>query len=759
MDPETKQELIRITIEKYHQYLCGYKKEVIEDFKKIKCEKDESRKQQLLSIFKNKHKLFPIRNNTKEETINNYHCKVHEFLNKDDNNPIGKYKFTDEEKKLIIEYCIKKIRGIYKMAQSMKTGYCNSLIMNSISKKNITFAITKNTLEANEQWLLRIMKDLDHRFPLVSTRDKIMIISSKKNDLNGNATHCKNIEEAWMILSKENNYSVVFVCSNGKRISDIYSIIENIDRLKDNLKKKVDVIHDEGHNTREGIPAYRNIIENIIAHPLVDTFIPCTASIGDIIDDTNPLWLNSNLTKYAKDFSEFDQTKSDDPNYSSISDSNKITFEELKKNANWEDVNIEEVSRELFIECDEKYNGRKKELTTKDYEDIDKRRKLEFSRFQKHQQEKLAIKYGINALNMNNLLNIDYFQKDIFNLHIISTPCRKIITRYLAIEATKKDYNPIVLSIYGSEGDKYHMLYDGKKRKYDKIMTGNTFNDKLLGVIKHLNKKGISTERPFIIIGNYYPTGESLSFVHSEYGTVRGNIRLISTTAEEDYQEACRSNYMLNKFKEDHGDDWKQPEKWLVGERKFIYNAELYEKDNDERLDGVKGNINNKNQKINIVISKKHEEKDGMIAPPVKLQILDEEDETVDQIIEIMKSKSRTKEDKKIFMGALKQAVEAGNIEITDPYGKFSYEFELKGFRCYGSNERGRRESAKLSTDWKFASYQSHFKGKTPFMNNKNDHKKNQCELLCSSKLFKDTNSKGEVIKNPKHIFWISYKY
>lgn len=751
MDNETKEKLTRNAIEKYQRYLSEYKKEVMDDFKDVKTKKLS------LKAFKCKHKLIPIRENTTEKTMNDYHCKVYEFLNKDDNNPIGKYVFTYEEKKLIIEYCVRKIRGIYKMAQSMKTGYCNSLIMNSISKRNITFAITKNTLEANEQWLLRIMKDLDYRFPLVSTKDKVMIISSKKNDLNGNATHCKNIQEAWMLLSKENNYSVVFVCSNGKRISDIYSIIENIDRLKESFKKKVDVIQDEGHNKKEGIPAHRNVIEQIIAHPLVDTFIPCTASIGDIINDTNPLWLNSNLTKYAKDFSEFDQTKSDDPNYSSISDSNKITFEELKKNSNWEDVNIEEVPRELFIKCDDKYKGKNiKELTEEELKDVDKRRKLEFSGFQKQQQEKLAMNHGINVLNMNKLLNIDYFQKDIFNLHIISTPCRKIITRYIAEEAIKKDYNPIVLSIYGSEGEKYHLFYDRKKKKYDKIMTGNTFNDKLLGVIKHLNKKGISTERPFIIIGNYYPTGESLTYVHSSYGTVRGNIRLISTTAEEDYQEACRSNYMLNKFKEDHGDDWEQPDKWLVGEEKFIYNAKLYEKDNDERLECIIKNTRVVDQQVNIVIPEKQKEKGGQVACPVKCEILDLEDETINQITEIMKSKPR---DKKKFMKLFKKAYNEGNIDITDPYGKFSFDFVLNGFRCYGSNERQRRENAKLSTDWKFASYQRHFDAESPFMNNKNDHSKNQCEILCSSKLFKDTDSKGIVIKNPIHIFWISYKY
>ena len=41
-----------------------------------------------------------------------------------------------------------------------------------------------------------------------------MIISSKKNDLNGNATHCKNLDVAWGFLKKENNYKIIFICSN-----------------------------------------------------------------------------------------------------------------------------------------------------------------------------------------------------------------------------------------------------------------------------------------------------------------------------------------------------------------------------------------------------------------------------------------------------------------------------------------------------------------------------------------------------------------
>ena len=64
-------------------------------------------------------------------------------------------------------------------------------------------------------------------------------------------------------------------------------------------------------------------------------------------------------------------------------------------------------------------------------------------------------------------------------------------------------------------------------------------------------------------MGNYTPTGESLSYVNYKYGTIRVNCRLISTNAEEDYQEACRSNYMLTKFVENDS-NWQCPIKYLI---------------------------------------------------------------------------------------------------------------------------------------------------------------------------------------------------
>ena len=43
--------------------------------------------------------------------------------------------------------------------------------MNGISKNQLPLAITKNTLEANQQWIQRILKDLDRRWPNVKTNN------------------------------------------------------------------------------------------------------------------------------------------------------------------------------------------------------------------------------------------------------------------------------------------------------------------------------------------------------------------------------------------------------------------------------------------------------------------------------------------------------------------------------------------------------------------------------------------------------------
>jgi hypothetical protein len=234
---------------------------------------------------------------------------------------------------------------------------------------------------------------------------------------------------------------------------------------------------------------------------------------------------------------------------------------------------------------------------------------------------------------MNELLGLPYYIPDIFNLHIMSTPNRRIITRYLSEEAIKKNYKPIILGIYGNEGNKYHLQYDDQDYEVSHIMDNGEFNIKIEKVLEHLKIKGVNINRPFIIIGNYTPTGESLSFVNYKYGTVRGNIRLISTNAEEDYQEACRNNYMTTKFIEQIA-NWTMPEKYLIGHEKFINNALSYEKENDARIDELSSRDND-NITNTIVVSSTEPLPDsgGIVAIPIKITI-DRSDPEVKRLIE-----------------------------------------------------------------------------------------------------------------------------
>jgi hypothetical protein len=45
-----------------------------------------------------------------------------------------------------------------------------------------------------------------------------MVISSKKEDFNGKATHCKDVNDAWNLLKRENNFKIILFCSNKRRI-------------------------------------------------------------------------------------------------------------------------------------------------------------------------------------------------------------------------------------------------------------------------------------------------------------------------------------------------------------------------------------------------------------------------------------------------------------------------------------------------------------------------------------------------------------
>jgi hypothetical protein len=750
------------TIKKFNSETNILYKHVENDFKAYANQPNDK---DLLKCLKRKYTYLNKFKISKRTKITNCKAYIYELFSIND----FKDRFSEDEIKTIKKYCISKIRGLYKHAQALKTGYCNGQIINGFSEKNtISVCITKNTLEANAQWLSRLFKELDNRFPQVNLNDKIMIISSKKNTLFGNATHCKNMNEAWSHLKKCNNFKIVFICSNKIRIQDIYEMATSFLNLREELVKKLRILHDEAHNTKEGIPPFRYIIENILLLPNVISYQPITASLGEIGDNENPIWIKNNLEQHAINFTDFDNTKSNDPKYSSISDYEKINFERLKTKEKWQNFNRTDVCRENFIKVDDKYKYKKMvDLTELELNDIDNRRRLEFCQFMVNHKEFEALNNGLNVLNLNYILDFQYHIKDKFNLHIISTPCRKIISRELCLEACKKEYNPIVLGIYGNQGDKYHLFMNGMNEiSVDNIMGEGEFNCKVYNLIKYLNAEGYTTERPFIIIGNYTPTGESLSYVHYGYGTVRGTIRLISTNAEEDYQSACRGNYMNTKFLENDR-EWIAPKKFLIGPINFINNALSYEIENDARIDYLtESNNNNTNLSTIILPSINNDSKDqtGTTAIPIKV-LVDSEDKNYNRLIEIANKTRRTDDEKKDFLKLLKESVDdpESDFEVIDKTGKFIWGnsdepitfMKLKDFRCYK-----KKDTSPIKGYWKFKNYQTNFTTEMSFINNTSNHIAMDCEILvCKDKYIIKNETDDVIEKNSKNVWWIGYKY
>lgn len=714
-------------------------------------------------------------------------------------------KFNRDQKKIIYKYCAKKIKGIYKHAQALKTGYCNLQIINGFSEENtISVCITKNTLEANEQWLERLFKELDNRYPHITLNDKILIISSKKNNLNGNATHCKDLDSAWKILKRTNNIKIIFLCSNKIRISDILDIAQDFLNLTGSLQKKLRILHDEGHNPKEAIPAFREIIENIIYQPNVLSYTPITASNHPIFDDFNPLWNKTNIEQSALNYTDYDKTKSNDPHYSSCSKANQISFEELKLNPKWQEFEVTKIPKDIFWKVHQtdydKYRTynveglklilaievtlyKKQGILSDDFDidemvqnieaysfeelnvkiikiNMERRRTLEFCDFMKNDKEIEAVNNGLNLLNINEIISTNIFKMDELNIHLISTPNRRIITQYLCDKAIEKIPNAIVLGIYGNEGNKYHLQYGNVDIEVSHIMDKGEFNEKLHKLISYLKSINVQLERPFIIIGNYIPTGESLTYVSYLYGTLRSNTRLISTNAEEDYQEASRSNYKDTRFIENNP-DWVMPEKYLIGPKKFINNALSYELENDARIDQLEIKALSNDGSINIQITNTETQPlaGGNVAIPIMIRV-DRSDPNVQELVEIMKKDTRTEEDRTKFLKQLKKCVDDDEIdcEFIDKTGKFNFDLHTiaKGmFRSYKKKEEGPKKG-----EWKFINYKNHFDSETPFINSKNSIEANQCELYSCVDTYILRNESGELLeKNEKSVWWLGYKY
>jgi hypothetical protein len=695
---------------------------------------------------------------------------------------ILKWKYTkdifnfDEHISPILNYFISKITGLYKHGQTEKTGLCNLRILSNIKAGKLTFAISKNTLSAKEQWESRLINSLKKEYPGTPLKNLILIISSKVNELGGNATHCKSVEEAYFKFAS-GEFKIIFVCSNNARINDIIKFLDSYEHLSPEKRLPIDIQHDEAHNPEEGIPSKRVLVEQIIMNPYVESYVPVTASYDPIILEASTLWKKENLDMYAIDYTKNSQTVSTSPDYSSISKAKQLTFEELKAHPSFKDYKIEEFDRETFDEADQP--GYYSTWTDEDeiQEDKDRRRKLEFCKFMAC--EKDAYNLGMNLLDNyylhtykdgDTIITTPIILPGIKNIHIITTPLRVVFTMSLIKYALTKDYKPISIGFYRggihySYKNIHSQIINKKHGDLSDECTSEEVNNKINEILNTIKKSGESLDRPIIIMGNYKPTGESITFVNYKYGTIRSDtlLPISGQTREKDYQGFLRCCYMDTKFKE-HDEKFVHPPKWIIGYKKNIVNAVSYENENDERITQLKTNSRVELIKKPVTAPGYSPVVDEKISTPCKISIQDMSDPLVLELLTILNKSSRNDEDRKRIMVLFKDMKKTQVATFADRTGKLNFDkFSLKTIRTWKKHsekdisDRKQRMGDKylpFEADNRFREYDSRHNMKIPYINNKTNVNTNECDLLVAIDKYE-----YEGFTNHKSVMWLSYRY
>jgi len=681
----------------------------------------------------------------------------------------------------ILKKFISKITGIYKHGQTEKTGLCNLRIMTNIELGKLTIAISKNTLSSKEQWESRLINDLKKKYPRVALDNIILVISSKKNTLDGNATHCKNVDDA---ISKYTRgaYKIIFICSNNQRINDIRTFLKSYRNLSPEKRLLIDVQHDEAHNIKEGIPSKRNAIEHIIMNPFVESYVPVTASYDPILDEKKALWKKANIDMYAIDYTKNSKTVSTSENYSSISDAYPINFDQIKAHPSYKNHNITEFDEQTFIDADDpsRYSGPgwKDKPSHIIKADRDRRRQLEYHFFMNMELE--AYNLGLNILD--NFFTYTYKKGDITietpmilpgvkNTHIITTPLRVAFTMSLIKYAMTKEYNPICLGIYRGG---LHIWYKNQRGQLitklfaDLNMEGRSgeMNNKIYEALQYITIMGETIECPILIIGNYTPTGESITFVNYLYGTIRSDTLLpvSGQTREMNYQGFLRSCYMDTKFKENAPNRvFEHPPKWIIGSQSSINDAINYERENDERIQRLE-NSEDMPPLLQPVVPKMAVDEETNTSTPALSVIEDMEDSLAKKLWEIFEKPTRNEAEKATVLKTLKMMKEKKTLLFIDPTGNFDFDrFTLKSLRCYKKYTPEEIETRKAShgdkykpveADWRFPQYDSAHTLNRPYMNDKSNIGVNECEMLVA---FEKYEHEGFV--NHRARIWLSYRF
>tara|TARA_Y100000389_G_scaffold202071_1_gene246429 strand:+ start:1333 stop:3747 length:2415 start_codon:yes stop_codon:yes gene_type:complete len=762
---------------------------------KIKDKKEYNRKLRVLKNkypFLNNHRIDKRTSNKKIFRMNfKYMIKdldmTTEYLSEDNVNP--NYISSSQLKK-ITKYIRNKLCGLFKHAQAGKTGLCIQEMINSLRKGNIIICFAKNTLDANDQWASRAISALQKAFPDKQLNEIIGVLATKCK--NKEVRHLKHVADAETAIYK-GEIQVLFVCSQSIRPSNIFYIMNS--SFNKEYQKKFDIQYDECHNPKEGIPTHRILIENILMLKCVNTLLMCTATPDPLWihlkeEDTDAwlnIWCKDIIMQNSFDYTKCDKIKSDSPEYSSLQNANIIKYG-CKSDRGLLKIQEKGFIKRLLYCYENKYCDRsnckqwsyKKEKTANGVEikiklkgkalfkniveNLIEKSKLGMGGISWFNNEQPSFENGIDSLR--NIIPtiigypaIDYrgpINKQERSIHIMSTPCRVLLTRSLQEIAVDLPYKPYVLGKYGGKNILMYKNTLGEtfNEEVSEIMGEGEFNEQLNRLINYTK----NDNRPLICMGNYEQTGESITYVHNKYGIVN-SVHILSSlgAAWKDYQRACRLNYKLGGF-----DITDFQEKYLIGEEIVIENALRIEQEIDDHVDRL---INDGYSNLTIMVTdptiqiNSIHENSLQQSIPVKITILEHDDTNIIRLKELFKKTKRTDSLPEI-MDLLIKAYKSGTLEIDDKTGKLKEgwdkgenKFKINQNKCYGERCKNTKGY------WKFTSYKDNYTmNHNNFMqeDKKKPNKKYDCDLLVC--LIKYVSCDGSET-NPSSRWWLVYKY
>ena len=714
----------------------------------------------------------------------------HEILRLCDND------LTEDEKNNLIKYRRKCINGVYKHIQSKKTAIANIIISEGLKKGKFVIALAKNTLIANEQWFLRLVSDLENSYKHTNIKEVIAVLTSESSDLNGKATHFNKVDKLICSLIRPNNkIKLLFICSNQIRINDIIKILESNLSLSDEKQQSFEIYYDEAHNNKDGIIPNLRYIEHMFMFPYLDNIYPITGTPEDLFHlnnnssvikdnynnntENNYFWKQNLLEQNAFNYTPFDDLTSSSSGYSSFKDAEKITFESIKQHPgfiSYDDINF---NLDLFKHC-YPYMTNVEEITTK--------RRVECFKFMKNEKDAYVIgkniidNYITKTFTHNQELheNEKLFLRGEFNLHIIKTPRRIILTASLIDYLLHKDYEPVCIGLYtlqdpqkkkiGTVNVWFKYNSEIKTISYERDIHSGTekleTNNKIDKIISYMeNTYNISKNRPYVVVGNYEQTGESITFVNSTYGMVRSITDLPSPgiTNYEAPQTYGRENAVLNRFLE-KDPDFVVPPKFMLGYEKNIQNALDNEAANDLRIqlfkEMLEGTVENQPEINERLKFEKHKsESDGsVIGYPSKIEINDITDTRIEELFNICKLDKRNQYFNKILK-IIDDCYNDGTIDITDNMGKFIDKdnrrirdiFTIYGVRTFSKDKEHK------PAGYNIEHYLNCHNNNIQYTNDKKKMGKNQCQLeVCITKYEKMID--GEKFINWPKTIWLGYK-